>query len=399
MADSSVLSWLAGDHRMKKTAFKTAGKIGSKESPIAKTVQAVRGISKIGDAVGDVVDHAHGVVDKINDFLPRASEVAHQIDRFIPSMQVMGRSFADSAKIFGHFNVIATSVGIAANVALTYQGVQALQLIAAKLQDISVSLAAQTALRAQQVFPEYVYDMVRERLDQTSADRTRDHWFFVYHPDNDWYPKFYHYLEKKPLGPGFCGYTNQIDTVFVFMLAARKRIQEKADKARSQGRSFRPVKLHLLMPAYQPILIAEALRIPEEIGDFVMEGRVNSNKEFVWLNLPQEQRHYVTDIGHWVPPEQGIWDWAMSKIGLADAPPALGEPRVLGTRQRTPPGLIEYGDDADICLDGDTIVGCSEKSDDGSDDHKSGRKRSRHHATPLHHRRRSPSRGARHRRD
>jgi hypothetical protein len=380
MGDNSVLSWIAGDTRTKAKALKTAGKLGGKVFPIARTVQAADGFSK----VGEVIDRANKVANNIHDLLPQVHKLADRINQFVPSIQVMGRSFCDSVKIISYFNVSATSVGIAANVVLTYQGVQALELIAAKLQDISVSLAAQTALRAQQVFPEYVYEMVRERLDQTSDDRARDHWFFVYHPDNDWYPKFYHCLEKKPLGPSFCGYTNQIDTAFVFMLAARQRIQEKAEKARKQGRTARPVKLHLLIPAYQPILIAEALRIPEEIGDFVMEGRINSNKEFVWLNLPQEQRHYVVDIGHWVPPEQGFWDWAMTTIGLADALPALGEPRVLGTRQQAPHLAIEQ-DNEFHADDSDTLVGSrGTMSDDG---HGGDKKRNRHHATPLHHRR------------
>ncbi|KAE8440395.1 hypothetical protein EG329_008171 [Mollisiaceae sp. DMI_Dod_QoI] len=65
-----------------------------------------------------------------------------------------------------------------------------------------------------------------------------------------------------------------------------------------------------------------------------MEGRINSTKEFVWLNLPKEQRNFVVDIGHWVPPTLGWWDWAMSKFGPVEKPLVLREPRVLGTRQQ-----------------------------------------------------------------
>ncbi|GAB1317167.1 Nipped-B-like protein B [Madurella fahalii] len=312
--------------------------------PLVQTIQAGAGtyaIGKVMNDVGAVVDNVGVVVDSV-------SKAAAKVGAFIPSMQVMGRSFADSARIFASFNSIAMTAGIAANVVVAYQGVQVLQLIDARLKDMAASLAAQTALIAQKDFPQYVYDMIRERITQTSLDPSHDHWFFVYHPDNDWYPGFYRLLEKEMIGPEFCGYTNQIDTAFVFMLAARRRIQRKEQQAQRDGRPIRPTKLHLLIPAYQPVLIFEALKIPEEIGDFVMEGRINNNREFVWLNLPEDQRHYLQDIGRFVPPNPGWFDWAMSVIGLAEAPPKLGEPRVLGTRQ----GAIEADGDGDVADEG-----------------------------------------------
>ncbi|RSL47293.1 hypothetical protein CEP54_013462 [Fusarium duplospermum] len=324
MGLKDVLAWLVGHKKARKKALKMAAKVGTQAVPIVKTIQAAHGIIKLGNAVTNV-----------NDFISKASGVADSVQKFIPEMQVMGNSLCDSMKIFGYFNMAATTIGIGANLVLTYQGIQALRLIAAKLDDIATSLAAQTALTAQRDFPRYVYAMIQERLSQTADDPACDHWFFLFHPDNDWYPKFYRLLEKESPGPRFCGYTNQIDTVFIFMLAARRRIEERAYRARRKRRPFRHVRLHLLIPAYQPILIFEALKIPEEIGDFIMEGRINSNREFVWLNLPEEQRHYVTGIGNWAPSTLGWWDWTMLKIGLGDEPPKLGEPRILGTRQQS----------------------------------------------------------------
>ncbi|KAI5922921.1 hypothetical protein F4810DRAFT_228209 [Camillea tinctor] len=336
--------------RLSTKEVKTTSRITSKElHPIVRTVQAGQAIL----AGENVQQNMTIVADGVNELIPKAAQLAKQAKYFIPSMQVVGRSLCDSAKIMTSFNSIATSVGIGANMVLTYQGVQVLELIAARLKDINATLAAQTAMIAQKDFPQYVYDMIRERIGQTSGDPECAHWFFVYHPDNDWYPKFYNLLESKPLGPEFCGYTNQIDTAFVFMLAARRRILEKMRRKGSRyGSSQRPVRLHLLIPAYQPILIVEALKIPEEIGDFVMEGRINSNKEFVWLNLPEDQRHYVVDIGHWVPPSMGFWDTVMSKFGFVERPPELREARVLGSRQRLPgeayepePAITEAGEE------------------------------------------------------
>ncbi|KAL2015771.1 hypothetical protein VTK56DRAFT_4862 [Thermocarpiscus australiensis] len=396
-----LLSWMASDKKARKRAIRVASRIGiqmSNEHPLVKTVLAARDVLEIGKEIYEAKkkgSKADGAVPKMADAVLTVMEKAYE---FIPSMQVMARSFCDTGMILSGFQVAAVTVGIGTNIVLTYQGVQALEKIAAHLQDISTTLAAQTALIAQKDFPSYVYDMIRERLGQTASDPSRDHWFFLYHPDNDWYPGFYHLLEEKPLGERFCGYTNQIDTIFVFMLAARQAIQAREKRKQKQGHPPpRPVKLHLLIPAYQPILIAEALKIPDEIGDFLIEGRTNSNKPFVWLNLPPEQRRFVVDIGHWEPPTLGWWENAMSKLGFVRKPPVLGTPRVLGTRQvlsedddnqdGNQPGRRDSGEEA--------VDDRGNKSQNNShvvrDEALSGGS-SRDQATPLHHRSRPHSR-------
>ncbi|KAI5855004.1 hypothetical protein GGS23DRAFT_471437 [Durotheca rogersii] len=385
-----------GDKMKKKLLRKTFEKaidFAARASPVVKTIQAAHGLTQVG-----------GLMNQTSDFLPKAAKAAQAAEEFIPAMQVMGQSLCDSVKLFAHFSAVASAVGIGTNMIMTYQGVQALQLIAARLQDISDSLAAQAALMAQRDFPELVYYMIREQLSQTADDPDRDHWFFVYHPDNDWYPRFFHLVEERPLDPRFCGYTNQIDTAFVFMLAARNIIEKRTTQARRHGgKPPRPTRIHLLIPAYQPILVAEALRIPDEIGDFVMEGRVHNTREFVWFNLPPEQRRrYVKDIGHWVPPTQGWWDWAMSKFSLAGKPPRLGERRTLGTRQQpleiedsvsnAAPAAIAAGassTSSNTNADDDDAATVVSTNTSGSSSARNGSKGSRniHQATPLHNRR------------
>ncbi|KAF7553372.1 hypothetical protein G7Z17_g3658 [Cylindrodendrum hubeiense] len=377
MGVKDLSEWMINNKILREKAVKKVTDMIEQAVPLVRTLQAGYHLLESGEAVHNV------------------NNAAATLNHFIPVMQVMGKSISDSAKIFTYFNVAALTIGIGANVVPTYQGVQVLQLIAARLKDISTSLAAQTALVAQKEFPQYVYEMIRERLGQTSDDKTCDHLFFVYHPDDDWYPKFYHLLEKNPPGPRFCGYTNQIDTIFIFMLAVRRRIQEKERRAEEKGRPKRPTKLHLIIPAYQPILILEALKIPEEIGDFVMEGRINSNTEFVWLNLPEEQRHYVLGIGHWTPPTLGWWDWSMTKVGMAEEPPVLRAPRVLGTSQQKDEDEDERvsvnSEDSGYDAPDDTaLTGQGMMSDPGPSAGYPGPsgESSRHDATPVHHRRR-----------
>ncbi|KAM5344014.1 hypothetical protein ACJ41O_012551 [Fusarium nematophilum] len=315
------------DKRLQKAALEAASACAT-ESPVIRTIQAAYQLTKVGD-----------VVKNTNDFLSSASETAKSAQTVLPQMQIMGQSLVDSARLISKFSMVATTLGTGANIYQTYQGIQALNLIAAKLGDISHSLEAQAALTAQRDFPQYVYDMVRERLSQTSVDPDHEHWFFLYHPDTDWYPKFFHLVEEKPLNPRFCGYTNQLDTVFMFMLAARERVTKRAAQKRRKKQYCCPVQLHLIVPAYQSILIPERIQIPEEIGDFVIEGRINSNRPFVWLNLAEEQKHYTSDVGIWVPPPTGWLSQAMVWCGVAQNPHDSGPPRVLGIGPQ--PAVIE----------------------------------------------------------
>jgi len=335
MGFSSLMKRIDKAQAGKKALQDTANYV-EKAIPIVQTIHA--GYASRTYRFKKMVDNVGNVAGNINDIVEKAKE-------FVPEMQVMGKSFAYSAKIFLHFNSIAAAAGIGTSIVLAYQGFKVLQLIDSRLKDIGTHLAAQTALIAQKDFPRYVHNMIRERVTQTSLDADCDHWFFVFHPDNDWYPGFYDIVASEPIGPQFCGYTNQIDTAFAFMLAARERIRSKERRARAEGQHIRPTKLHLLIPAYQPMVIPEALEIPEEIGDFKIEGRINSGREFVWLNLPEGQRHYVQNIGNFVPPAQGWFDWAMSALKLSDPPPKLGKRRVLGTGPASAEG---GGDDSDI---------------------------------------------------
>ncbi|KAF4944393.1 hypothetical protein FSARC_14686 [Fusarium sarcochroum] len=322
MAFGEFLPKAIRDKKLQTAALEVAASCAS-AAPIIKVIQAADKISK----VGDVIHHA-------NNFVSSASETIKGAQAILPTMHIMGQSLADSSRLFTSFSIVAGTIGVGANIIQTYQGIQALNLIAVKLGDISGSLEAQAALTAQRDFPQYVHDMIRERLSQTSVDTEREHWFFLWHPDTDWYPKFFHLVEERPLSPRFCGYTNQLDTIFMFMLAARERITKREISKARKKQPCRPVQLHLIVPAYQTILIPERIQIPEEIGDFVIEGRINSNRPFVWLNLPEEQRYYTFDLGMWRPPPARIWDKAMEWMGMSEKPKISDTPRILGIGEK-----------------------------------------------------------------
>lgn len=362
--------WLRQTLKWGGKTGKVAVKKAAKCQPVVKCYQAFYGMYKVAE-IGNNVE-----------------EGAAAIKKFVPSLQVASQSVCDSVKIFTYFNMIATTAGLGATLVLTYQGIQALNLIATNLKELSNQAAAQTALKAQRVFGDTVHKFVRQRLGETQDDYEVDHWFFVYHPDTDWHPQFYHLLEEKHPGRRFAGYGNQIDTIFAFMLAARIRQTERAEEKSKAGKTVKPVRIHLLIPAYQPILIAEKLRIPEELGDFVIEGQIHNNRELVWLNLPLQQRHYVSDIGHWQPPIQGWVNWGASKVGIVNAPPTLGPRRVLGTMEGQPAARVN--DEGGAIDDEDTAVEHSQ--------YPAERRRHRQNATALDRRHRHHRGERRHRR-
>jgi hypothetical protein len=57
---------------------------------------------------------------------------------------------------------------------------------------------------------------------------------------------------------------------------------------------------------YQPVVITEFLSFPEEVGDFVIEGKLHKSHGLVWLNVPFDQERALHDIGNWEPPSDSF---------------------------------------------------------------------------------------------
>jgi hypothetical protein len=305
------MDWIT--KKVKTILRSPAAKKLTKCVPIVKTIHAGHGLLKVGQAA--------------NTFI----HTSKQIQEFLPTMQVMTESFCDKITFITGFTGLAITAGIAGNLVLTYQGVQALQKIAAHLNDISDSLAAQTALTAPETFARHVYQSIYQGINNNAHDVHHEHWFFVYHPDTDWYPAFHWKITKERLKKNFCGYSNQLDSVVIFMLAARTELAKERKRAKKLGKPMRNVVFHLLIPAYRPLVITEPLAFPKELSPFVVEGEIHNSNELVWLNLPEEQEDLLFNVGNWKPPPLSLLESIGIALGMTDMPPEHGEPRVLGT--------------------------------------------------------------------
>lgn len=232
------------------------------------------------------------------------------------------------------------------------------------------------------------------QLRGTSQDRKCSHWYIVYHPDTIWYASFNNRIVDEPLGERFCGYTNCLDMAVIFMQAIRKRKERKRRSPRQHGQSTRTIKLHLLIPAYRPLLIPEFVKFPEDLSYFVVEGDMHDSKHLVSLNIPEEQNHFLFRIENWKPREASLVEQIGAFVGFVTLPPENTECRVLGTRAKED----EDNDDSSIASltlsvssrnDSDDILSDDNFLDNDNESHTGRRPSSTNHsAEPSGHDRR-----------
>ncbi|KAJ5414518.1 hypothetical protein N7509_001145 [Penicillium cosmopolitanum] len=286
------------------------------------------------------------VVKTLMGIAQKASLTADSINRYVPKMEIMGNSVCDNIVFATKFSMIASTAGIGIAIVAVYQGIEAMNLIGDRIKGISEELRVLTTLNAMEVVPKYIYDFIREGLDK-QFDDGKSHWFFVYHPDTFWTPRFCKSIRERPLDPRFVGYTNQLDALFIFLLATRAELTREEREARRNGEKLRSVKFHVIIPVHQPTVLPEFLKFPEKVGDFIVEGKTYGNKELVWLNLPPEQERFLDGIGNWEPPTPSSIDIFMSWAGLREMP-RQEEPRVLGC---LPQHISESDESSDSELD------------------------------------------------
>ncbi|KAL4747562.1 hypothetical protein BDW72DRAFT_196638 [Aspergillus terricola var. indicus] len=247
----------------------------------------------------------------------------------MPTKEIMCASVCDNVTFSARFGAMTSTVGLGVSIIAAYHGVQALKLIAAHLENIGQEIKVLTTLAAMEVVPRHKHDVISKGLNKR-YNANKSHWLFAYHPDAFWTPAFCRIVAKHRLGPRFVGYTNQLDSLFLFLLATRKQIEKEERQARRQGKRLRLVKFHVLIPVHQLTVITEYLEFPEGLGDFVVEGRTYGNQKRAWLNVPHRQEQFLDGIGNWKPPLPSAWDEVLDWVGWEDYP-RLGEPRILGS--------------------------------------------------------------------
>ncbi|KAH7205091.1 hypothetical protein BKA60DRAFT_640752 [Fusarium oxysporum] len=77
-------------------------------------------------------------------------------------------------------------------------------------------------------FGAYVHRFVQNEM--AAVDGTQDgqhHFFYVWHPDSDWYPAFEGRQAEDLLGPAFGGYHHDLATICLRMRADRELLSKR----------------------------------------------------------------------------------------------------------------------------------------------------------------------------
>jgi hypothetical protein len=195
---------------------------------------------------------------------------AAAVTRDINGVRIIANSMADTIQYYNRFMQITM-----------FQGVRVLSRIGDELGNIKDELGLANSLHVQGStgeagFAQHVYDFVQLRIDEVGGLKHR---FFVYHPDDNWYPAFRKLIRQNPLPPSFCAKSDDLDGLTLFMQSIRKSLEEESEAGKE-------IVFHLLIPAWAPIAILEPLHFPDDLYPLCVEGLKHQGKPYVALNFP-----------------------------------------------------------------------------------------------------------------
>ncbi|GKU07481.1 hypothetical protein FLAG1_10375 [Fusarium langsethiae] len=143
---------------------------------------------------------------------------------------------------------------------------QAIRRVGASLESIRSELAIANVANVQgwgeYGFGSYVHRFVRNEMaafDGTRGEEDENpHYFYIWHPDNDWHTAFEEKQAVNPLGPNFGGYHHELPTLCLRMRADREALRATTPYGDT-------AVFHLIIPAYQPLVVDTWFRFAEEL--------------------------------------------------------------------------------------------------------------------------------------
>jgi hypothetical protein len=224
------------------------------------------------------------------------------------------KTMASYSVYFKGFRTFVNAAGVVARFIPVYQGYQ----IIGELKGIRQELVAQTGLDAPIKFATQVHMYIKDEARKTPyTNNGAKHLFFVYHPDNDWHSYFNHLVEQHPLSSRFCGMSENLDSLCLWMRFLR--ILFSMERRDAMSKKEEVVVFHLLIPAYRPFVIKEPLNFSDELQPLNIHGLINNTNPYVQINLPRVDPEILQGVGIWKKP-QSWWPWG----GEDDIPRVLG---------------------------------------------------------------------------
>lgn len=185
------------------------------------------------------------------------------------------------------------------------------------MQGIREELVAGIDLATNQ-FASQVHEDIEMKTKQTSSYKMK-HFYFVYHPDTDWHPRFATLTAQKELADSFIGLCEDLTyyasgcSIFEF----NSNFQKKCGS--------NPI-FPLLMPAYRPQVIEEPIAFAQSFQPLHIHGFIHRKSPWVALNLFEADIEKLDGIGIWRP-DKSLWE------RLFGSQPDQ-HPRILGLTQQ-----------------------------------------------------------------
>ncbi|KAJ4855533.1 uncharacterized protein T069G_11091 [Trichoderma breve] len=143
-------------------------------------------------------------------------------------------------------------------------------------------------------FPQHVHSYVRLLIEKHASDAV-PHYFTVFNNSDLWHPKFADIQRGDPFGPSYLGHKTDLDELCAFLAEeVRPRVEQSA-------------VLHILMPTVGPLSLEEAVKFPEAMRPFKIDGQIgDGGTKFVYICTPEAQdQEYLSGVG--VLRQREIW--------------------------------------------------------------------------------------------
>ncbi|CAG1972699.1 unnamed protein product [Fusarium graminearum] len=210
------------------------------------------------------------------------SDLKNIIER--KEIRVVPDAFNSTPNFIGYFQTAAIG---AIPLAILDVG-QAIRRVGASLESIRAELAIANVSTVQGWdgggFGSYVHRFVRNEMsafDDDEVDKEgKHHYFYVWHPDTDWHTAFEEKQAEQPLGPSFGGHDHDLSTICLRMRADREGLKATTEHGLT-------AVLHLVIPAYQPLVVDTKFMFAEELFPLIVTGARHRGTDLVWLALRQ----------------------------------------------------------------------------------------------------------------
>jgi hypothetical protein len=266
-----------------------------------------------------------GMADTANAAMESSRVFEAAVTREFNGIRIIGDSLLDRIEYYTRYMQMAAII----QAAQQQQAIKALNVISKHLGDQN-SLKV-SGCDGPDGFAGHVYEFIRMRIAETEGD---NHRFFLYHPDTNWYPKFWKLIQENPLSPTFCAKSDNLDKIVLAMRAAREETQQRNE-------SEDDIVFHLLIPAWSRVQIKEPLHFSDDLQPLRVEGLKHQGKELVQMNLPAAPKGLLVDVANVLDPNSAnlAADVSMGATWMVGGSAVNGACAALGVAAATATGL------------------------------------------------------------